>query len=396
MPWTHTHPMDERAKFIHHLQDGLYSMTELCHRFGVSRKTGYKWRDRYDQGGLDALADRSRAPRTCPHTTPAHVAALLLDARRAHPTWGPLKLLHYLRPRHPEFAFPAPSTVGDLLARHGLVQPRRTRRPHRTGPVAAPLTTTAPGEVWSADFKGEFRLGSRAYCYPLTVQDAHARFLLACEGLPSTATEGARTVFERLFAEHGLPVAIRTDNGVPFAARGLCGLSRLSVWWLKLGIRPDRIAPAQPQQNGRHERMHKTLKAEATRPPSATMAGQQARFDAFRAEYNTERPHQALGGAVPAAHYARSPRALPSRCPEPEYAGHLEVRRVSGVGTVKFKGREVFLTTVLSRERVGLEEVADGVWAVRFAGVELGRLDERRWVVSSGHPGRSAAPPRAR
>lgn len=261
--------------------------------------------------------------------------------------------------------------------------------------------------MWSADFKGEFRLGSGTYCYPLTVQDAHARFLLACQGLcqglPSTATEGAKTVFERLFAEHGLPQAIRTDNGVPFASRGLCGLSRLSVWWLKLGIRPDRIAPAQPQpalprrgRNGRHERMHKTRKAEATRPPSATAREQQARFDAFRAEYNTERPHQALGGAVPAAHYAPSPRALPSRCPEPEYAGHLEVRRVSGVGTVKFKGRAVFLTEVLRRERVGLEEVADGVWVVWFAGVELGRLDERRWVVSSGHPGRSAAPPKVR
>jgi putative transposase len=394
MPWTHTDPMTERHKFILAHEDQLFSMTELCQRFGISRKTGYKWLRRYREGGLEGLADRSRAPKQCPHRTPEAIQELVIEARQAHPRWGPRKLLDYLEPRHPEVQLPAPSTVGDLLRRKGLTQPRRSQR-RPVHPGTSPIEAEAPGAVWTADFKGEFRLGSGAYCYPLTVQDAYSRYVLACEGLPSTAHGGAQPVFERLFREHGLPLSIRTDNGGPFASKALCGLSRLSVWWIKLGIDHDRIQPGCPQQNGRHERMHRTLKAETTRPPEGAFAAQQERFDAFRTEYNEIRPHQALDGAVPASRYARSSqnssqkrpaREMPARCPEPQYPGHAEVRKVSTTGEVKFKARPLFVSAVLAGEYVALEEIDDGRWNLLFDTVLLGRLDEQSWTIHPGHP----------
>jgi transposase InsO family protein len=376
--------MTERHKFILAHDEGLFSMTELCHRFGISRKTGYKWLGRYRKGGLEALEDRSRAPKRCPHRTPEALRTLVIQTRTAHPRWGPRKILDYLRPRHPETCFPAPSTVGDILRREGLVPPRRPQR-RPTHPGTSPLTATAPGEVWSADFKGEFRLGSGRYCYPLTIQDAYSRSLLACTALPSTAHQGAQAVFEETFRSHGLPRRLRTDNGVPFASKALCGLSRLSRWWIKLGITPDRIQPGCPQQNGRHERMHRTLKAETSRPPEASMQAQQERFDRFQAEYNQVRPHQALDGAVPASRYARSPRAMPARCPAPQYPGHAEVRKVSASGAIKFKARPLFVSVVLAGDYVGLEEVDDGVWNLLFDRVLLGRLNEATWTLSTGH-----------
>ena len=385
MPWTETEPMTERHKFILAREDGLFSMTDLCERFGISRKTGYKWLDRYREEGVEGLQDRSRAPKHCPHRTPETVQELVIETREAHPRWGPRKLLDYLGPRHPEVALPAPSTVGDILKREGLVEPRRSQR-RPTHPGTSPIEAEAPGEVWTADFKGEFRLGSSNYCYPLTIQDAHSRYLLACEALASTAHSGAEPVFERLFREHGLPKTIRTDNGGPFASKGLCGLSRLSVWWIKLGIEPDRIQPGCPQQNGRHERMHRTLKAETTRPPEPTLAEQQSRFDDFRVEYNEVRPHQALEGAVPASRYVRCSQTMPKRCPEPQYPGHAEVRKVSTTGEIKFKNRPLFVSAVLAGEYVGLEEVDDGVWNLLFDNVLLGRLDELSWTVRTGHP----------
>jgi transposase InsO family protein len=385
MPWTDTDPMTERHKFILAYNEGLFSMTELCARFGISRKSGYKWLDRYQEGGVDALRDRSRAPKHCPHRTPDAIVQLLLEVRTAHPRWGPRKILDYLRPRHPTVDFPAASTAGDILKREGLVEPRRSqRRPAHPG--TSPIDAEAPGEVWTADFKGEFLLGSEVYCYPLTVQDAHSRYLLACTALHSTAHDTAEPVFEQLFREHGLPKRIRTDNGSPFASQGLCGLSRLSVRWIKLGIDPDRIQPGCPQQNGRHERMHRTLKAETTRPPEATFAEQQQRFDAFRREYNTIRPHQALGGAVPASRYAPSSRSMPKRCPDPSYPGHMEVRKVSTAGSIKFNSQALFVSTVLAGEYVALDEVDDGVWSLVFDRVLLGRLDVRTWTLHSGHP----------
>jgi len=385
MPWTETDPVTERHKFILAREDGLFSMTDLCERFGISRKTGYKWLDRYREEGIEGLQDRSRAPKHCPHQTPETVQELVIETREAHPRWGPRKLLDYLGPRHPEVALPAASTVGDILKREGLVEPRRSQR-RPTHPGTSPIEAEAPGEVWTADFKGEFRLGSSNYCYPLTIQDAHSRYLLACEALASTAHSGAEPVFERLFREHGLPKTIRTDNGGPFASKALCGLSRLSVWWIKLGIEPDRIQPGCPQQNGRHERMHRTLKAETTRPPEPTLSKQQSRFDDFRVEYNEVRPHQALKGAVPASRHARCSRTMPKRCPEPQYPGHAEVRKVSTTGEIKFKNRPLFVSAVLAGEYVGLEEVDDGVWNLLFDNVLLGRLDELSWTVRTGHP----------
>ena len=378
MPWNQTNPMDQRTRFALAYQDGLYTMTELCQRFGVSRKTGYKWLNRYHEQGLDGLKEQSRAPKHCPHKTPKAVEDLLLETRRKHPRWGPRKLLDYLRPRHADLRLPAASTVGALLKRQGLIEGKRRRRKPRH-PGAAPLVTTEANQVWGADFKGEFRMQNGVYCYPLTITDAHSRYLLACQGLPSTKQNGVFEVFEGLFKEMGLPWAIRTDNGNPFATQALCGLSRLNVWWIKLGISHQRIEPGQPQQNGRHERMHRTLKAETTRPPEHEMTAQQQRFDGFRAAFNQERAHEALGGAVPASVYAPSERVMPQELPAPNYPGHYEVRWVSKAGTFRFKHRQLFISQALRHEWIGLEEVADGVWSVYFYDMLLARLDERTW-----------------
>jgi len=369
--------MSERSRFVALYHERLYSMTELCARFQISRKTGYKWLARFQEQGLEGLADHSRAPQSCPHRTPAATETALLAAKQAHPTWGPKKLLPYLQARQPDLPLPAPSTAGAVLARHGATTPRRPRRP-KTPPTGGPLATTAPNDVWAADFKGEFPTGDGQLCYPLTITDAHTRYLLLCHGLPSTATTGVLPLWERLFAEYGLPRAIRTDNGTPFASVAVCGLSALSILWLKRGIEWQRITPGRPQQNGRHERFHRTLKAETARPPAATGVDQQARFDAFREEYNEERPHEALGQLPPAQLYVGSGRPLPSRLPEPDYPGHYLVRKVGSEGMVRLRQARIFLSTTLEGEYVGLEEVADQVWSVYFYRLLLGRFDEQQ------------------
>ena len=374
--------MTERARFVALHAEGLHSVAELCERFGVSRKTGYKWLARFRDGGLDALADQARARHSQHAKTPPEVEALVVDARRRHPTWGSRKLLPWIARRHPDVRLPAASTVGAILKRHGLVEPRRRRRV-AAHPGARPLVADAPGDVWTADYKGQFRTGDGVYCFPLTVCDAHSRFVLCCEGHGSVEQYGALAAFDRLFREHGLPRSIRTDNGVPFATQAICGLSRLSVWWIKLGVTPDRIEPGRPQQNGQHERMHRTLKAETARPPERDMAQQQRRFDRWRAEFNAERPHGALDGDVPADRYAPSPRPMPERPPEPEYPGHFEVRRVSRCGTSKMRGRQRFLSQALAGETIAFEEVADGVWALHFYSLELGRFDERDYQLKT-------------
>lgn len=380
MPWQQTDPMLERSKFIAAHQSGLYSMTELCTRFGISRKTGYKWLARYDEGGAEALLDRSRAPKTCSHRTSERAAELIVSTRQKHPDWGARKILAYLEPRHAEIQLPAASTATDLLRRRGLIKPRRSQRRKVEHPGAPCIEAHAPNQVWTADYKGEFLLTSGAYCYPLTVCDGFSRYLLACRGHTSTAQRPARKVFEQLFREYGLPRVIRTDNGIPFATRAIHGLSRLSVFWISLGIRPDRIEPGKPQQNGRHERMHRTLKAVTTRPPEASMLEQQRRFDAFRESYNEERPHEALSNQTPASCYRPSERSMPTRIPAPEYPGYFEVRRVSAHGTVKFKNRVLFLSHALAGRRVAFEEVDDAVWSVHFYEVLLGRFDERKQI----------------
>jgi transposase InsO family protein len=372
--------MEERERFVRDHREGFYAMVELCARYGVSRKTGYKWLARFEDGGRQALRDQSRAPHRCPHRIADAVARLICEARRQHPSWGPEKLLAWLAPRHPTLALPAISTAGDLLARRGLVKKRRRRRRH-LHPGVVPPTTSAPNDLWTADFKGHFRTRDGIYCYPLTIADQHTRYLLACHGLLSTKGHGVRPVFDRLFREYGLPRAIRTDNGVPFATTGIHGLSQLNVWWLRLGIQHQRILPAHPQQNGAHERMHKTLKSEAIRPPHSHLGTQQRAFTAFRRLYNDERPHQALQGRPPAALYRPSPRGYTATLPPVEYPGHFIVKRVTNAGTIRLKQRLLFIANALKQHPVGLEETADGVWSIHFCQVLLGRVDERDYII---------------
>jgi transposase InsO family protein len=376
MPWQEMSSMDQRLQFVTDHQHGLYDMTELCARHQISRKTGYKWLARYATDGAHGLVERSHAPHACPHRIAEDVAALLLAARVAHPSWGPAKLVPYLARQQPRVrVWPAVSTVADLLKRHGLVRPRRRRRPH-VHPGTVPIHTTAPNDLWTADFKGQFRTRDGIYCYPLTIADQHTRYLLCVQGLLNTRSTSARPVFERAFREYGLPLAIRTDNGVPFANIGLHGLTHLNVWWLRLGIQHQRIRPASPQENGAHERMHRTLKAATTRPPAADLVRQQRVFTTFRREYNDVRPHAALGGDPPGARYEASGRPYPPTLPPLEYPGHFLVKRVTSAGTIRFKYHLLFLTYALRDHHVGLEETDDGVWSLYLGRVLLGKLDE--------------------
>ena len=305
MPWSQTSPMDQRTQFIADFLRESLSITELCQLYNVSRKTGYKWIERYLHHGPAGLEERSRKPQRSPNATADDIVAAILESRRRHPTWGGKKLLTLLHKGHPRWELPGRSTVCDILSRHGMVLKRRQRR--RIGHPGKPTTTIlAPNDVWSADYKGQFRTGDGLYCYPLTVADSFSRYLLGCQGLNSTAVAEAKPVFTRLFKEYGLPKRIRTDNGVPFATNTLARLSALSAWWVRLGVLPELIEPGKPQQNGRHERMHRTLKAETTRPAAGSLAAQQRKFNCFRDEFNHERPHEALDMQTPASCYQRS------------------------------------------------------------------------------------------
>ena len=387
MPWQETSLMNQRVQFIADYQRGLLPVVELAGRFGISRKTAYKWIDRYDDAGPAALVDRSRRPLSCPHATPDAIITAVLEARRRHPRWGAKKLLRILRRKAPETRWPARSTLCGLLKRHDLV-PTHRRRPPLSHP-GRPLTPmTAPNAIWTADFKGQFKTRDARYCYPLTLVDGYSRYLLACQGLRSTAVTLARPVFQRVFEAYGLPRIIRTDNGVPFATTALGRLSLLSVWWIRLGIYPELIEPAHPEQNGRHERLHRTLKAEATRPPSGNLAAQQVRFNRFRREYNDERPHEALNQETPASVYEPSPHTLPRTLPPIEYPGHFEVRLVSRNSGIRWKHHWVCVTHTLAGEYVGLEEIDDGLWEVYFGPLKLGRMDERILRIED-HKGRT-------
>ena len=379
MPWRQVNVMTERRQFIRDARQRLMTFTDLCALYGVSRVTGYKWLQRANASGLDYLQELSRRPHTCPHATAPVLQDRLLEARRRHPTWGPRKLLALMRRQERRqgtaYAWPARSTVAELLRRHGLTTNRRRRA--RRGHPGRPLTPmTAPNVIWTADYKGQFRLGDGTYCYPLTVQDGFSRYLLACRGLTGTTTIESRPVFERLFQEYGLPEILRTDNGVPFATGALGRLSQLSVWWIRLGIYPELIEPAHPEQNGRHERMHRTLKRATARPPAPTRRRQQERFELFRDEYNTVRPHEALGDAPPAALYTRSPRPYPTTLPPVEYPPHFEVRLVSANGGIRWLKDWVNVSHVLAGEYVGLEEIDEGEWDLYFGRMKLGRFHE--------------------
>ena len=349
-------------------------MSELCEHYGVSRPTGYKWVERHADRGAEGLEDLSRRPLRCPHRTAPATEELVVLFKKAH-GWGARKILKQLRSRLEPSALPCRSTVFDILKRHGLVQGRRRR--HRwLHPGAAPLRTDAPNQVWTIDFKGQFRTRDGQYCYPLTVMDHFSRYLLCCHGLPDVKTTGTRATLERLFRECGLPDAIRSDNGAPFASTGIHGLCELNVWWMKLGIVHQRITPSRPQENGAHERMHKTMKAKTTRPPAANRRGQQWKFDDFRKEYNVDRPHEALDDETPASLWVRSTRLYPDRILPPEYPGHFEVRRVSNAGHFIINGCHRFLSQALKGEHVGLEAIDDGIWNIIYNTTLLGRLDE--------------------
>jgi transposase InsO family protein len=394
MPWRETSPMEQRLEFIREYETELFTMTELAAQYGISRKTAYKWLERYHTDGAPGLVDHSRRPRQSPNATDPELVEALLTVRRRHPRWGPKKLLAVARRRQPDGDWPARATVAALLKRHGLIAPRR-RSQHPPNVSGWTLTAaTRPNEVWTTDFKGEFRTGDGAYCYPLTLRDGFSRFVLRCDGFLGRTTDATRRRFECAFRDYGLPDRIRSDNGGPFASPGLGGLSQLSVWWIRLGIVPERIAPGHPEQNGSHEQFHAVLKAETARPPAPNCTAQQQRFRRFCRVYNEQRPHEALGDEPPASCYEPSRRSLPARVPPVEYPGHMEVRFVSSNGCISWKGEPLFIATPLAGEHVALEEVADGLWTLHFATVPLARYDERcrrLHPIATFSPGRSAS-----
>jgi transposase InsO family protein len=368
--------MDERVRFVARVDAGE-SITDLCREFNVSRKTGHKILKRYREGGLDGLKDQRRAPKRIPHKTAPELLALIVDAKKAHPTWGPKKLKAWLGARNEGVVLPSVSTMASWLQREGLVRPyRRRRRVPRLARVEL-TRATAPNEVWCADFKGQFQLGDGRLCYPLTITDLHSRFLIACTALESTRVITARWAFEEAFREYGLPRVIRTDNGIPFASTGLAGLTSLSALWVRLGIRPERIEPAHPEQNGQHERMHLTLKQDTTRPAAANMLAQQERFDRFRTEFNRERPHEALGQLPPGRFYKPSDRRYPDTLAPLSYPLHDRSYLVRSKGMLRMRSQVLYLSAALAGERIGLREVDVGRWIVSYATLDLGEYDER-------------------
>ena len=365
--------MDQRVAFMADWLRDEWTMSDLAYRYGISRKTAYKWIERYEGDPAHGLADRSRAPHQHGRAMADDLRDAVLALRRAHPRWGPKKLRAILRERAPRQTWPAASTMGDLLRREGLSQPRR--RPRYLVPLTHPLAAAAaPNDVWTADFKGWFRTGDGTRCDPLTILDACSRLVLCCR-IVSPTDLGVRPWFERTFRAYGLPHALRTDNGPPFATPGPAQLSQLAVWWLKLGIQLDRIDPGHPEQNGRHERFHLTLQEEATTPPAETPRQQQARFDRLRREFNTVRPHEALGQQPPSRVHVASSRPYPTRLEDPWYDATHEVRRVRHNGEIKWRGDLVFVSAAVRREVVGIAETERGDWIVRFMHVELGRID---------------------
>ena len=380
MPWDQTSTMDQKRLFIADYIARSFTIAELCDRYGVSRPTGYKWIYRFHDRGLAGLEELSRRPRHCPHQTSEDLVEEILELRRKHPFWGAKKLLKILCKRQPKETWPARSTISDLLKRHNLIEKKR-RRKYPGHPGKPETSMDAPNDTWCADFKGEFKTADGIYCYPLTVTDGCTRYLLECKGLPSTAHLRAKPVFAKIFRKFGMPRIIRTDNGAPFATTAIGRLSRLSVWWIRLGIFPELIQPGRPSQNGRHERMHKTLKQETTRPPAKTMRGQQFRFNRFVDEFNRVRPHEALNDDTPASLYKPSNREFPARLPTIEYPGHFETRLVSRNGGFRWNSTRVPITHTLEGEYVGLEEVDDGLWDVYFGPVRLGQMDERTHTI---------------
>jgi transposase InsO family protein len=386
MPFRETCPMEERIALLRDYETGVFTVSDLCRRYAISRETFYVWKRRRESGEEERwFEDRSHAVASCPHATVGHVADRIISIRRRFGHFGPKKA--WLEREAPEVAWPAASTIGDILKREGLVEPKgRRRRAIGQGEMVTPAS--AANEEWAIDFKGWFRTTDGRRCDPLTITDAASRYLIELRIVePNHA--GVREVLERIFAEVGMPAAIRSDNGVPFGSTGAGGLSALSVWWLKLGIEPRYIPPASPQDNGRHERMHRTLKAQTSEPAAATASEQQARFDRFRRHYNEERPHEALGQVPPATRWRPPPRTLPACVDDPWYDADHERRRVRPTGAIKWYGDEVFIGEALAGEFIGLAEHDNGCTIARFCGRDLGVIDRNRRFLRF-------APPRAR
>lgn len=373
MPWNECKPMDERLRFVARLLDGD-KMASLCREFGISRKTGYKIFNRYKDFGIQGLEDKPRRPYRHANKLPFQIEKAIVKIKREHSTWGAPKIRDKLIKIYPMFKPPAKSTVHAVLDRHGLVKRRKRRRYKAQGTQLN--EALSPNALWCADYKGQFMLGNKKYCYPLTITDQRSRFLFACEGLESVKEIGAFPVFEQTFKEFGLPAAIRTDNGVPFSSpQALFGLSRLSIWWLRLGIAIERIKPGHPEQNGRHERMHLTLKKEATKPASYNFLQQQGRFDEFIEVYNNERPHQALNGKYPGEVYTPSAREYHHPA-VPEYPHHDRTVQVTQCGRICIGRRKINLSTVFGGQHIGIREVADRIWLVSFMEFNIGFFDE--------------------
>jgi putative transposase len=377
MPWKEATKVSEREELIRKWQSDQYGVSDLAEVFGISRPTAYRWIRRFEQEGEAGLKDRHSRPGSCPHRTPHEMAEQIIRAKRAHPNWGPGKVIDLLRIEQPELAWPAASTAGTILNRQGLVRHRQKRR-KGVFQKAGRLEATESGEMMTADHKGQFRMGNSKYCYPLTINEPVSRFIYAIDGKQSTSYSQARRTFETVFKEYGVPKFIGSDNGTPFScSQALAGLSSMAVWWIKLGITPVRIHPGCPWENGIHERMHRTLKAETARPPQANAREQQKSFDAFRTEFNTVRPHEGIDGRRPVELLKHCAEPYPRRMRDIEYPGHYETRVVRATGDIRWKGGLLFISETLIGERVGLFEIADGVWSLCFSMIELGRYDER-------------------
>ncbi|HDH33978.1 MAG TPA: IS481 family transposase, partial [Nitrospirae bacterium] len=367
--------MDQRVRFISEYLEGYFPVAEICRQFNISRKTGYEWLTRYEKYGALGLEDRHRKPKKCPHKTETRIVNSIKYYRSKHPTWGPKKILALLEKRHSDWKNPAESTIAGILKREGLITgpKRRIRRKH---PGCPTTVATEPNQIWTADYKGQFKMLNGKYCYPLTVCDMYSRYLLDCDGHKSISRKKTKECFTKLFREYGLPQRIRTDNGVPFASNAIGRVSSLSVWWIRLGIYPELIEPGQPQQNGKHERMHRTLKKETTIPPERNLKEQQQRFNMFQNEYNKKRPHEALGMKTPSELYTESKREMPLKLGHWDYPYHFKVRRVSRTGAIRWQNQRVPVTHTLVEEYIGFEEIDDGVYNVYYCDFLLGRFYE--------------------
>ena len=378
MPWKELNIVILRKQFIQEYLDQVYpSFSYLCSSYGISPKTGYKWLNRFLSGGFNNLEDKSRAPHTIPHRTPDEICDLIIKTKLAHINWGPKKVLDNIKQHHPTLILPADSTAGEILKKEGLVK-KRKKRHHVSADEQAFGDCLKSNEVWGVDYKGQFKLGNGKWCYPLTMSDIHSRYLLKCQSLESTVCIDAKDSMEHTFREYGLPDKIRSDNGSPFSSIAFGGISKLSKWWIQLGIRPQRIKPGHPQQNGRHERMHKTLKQETTKPPAFNERLQQDKFDHFKTEYNHERSHEALQRKCPADVYEPSKISYPEKLPEIVYDEGCETRKVKRGGEIKWRGHHIYISQVLSHDRISLKEIDNDLWEICYGFYKLGELDAKK------------------